>query len=361
MRAAILNESPGWLEVSDIEVDNPGPHEVLIRTSAAGLCHSDLHFIEGKYPARTPVVLGHESAGVVEAVGTEVGYVGPGDRVITCLSVFCGRCEYCITGHPYLCQSPEVRRRNNERPRLSAAGQPVGQFAGLGSFAEMMLVHEHALVRVTPDMPLDRAALVGCGVTTGLGAVFNTAQVPAGASVAVIGCGGVGLSCVQGALLAGAAQIIAVDQLASKLDLARQLGATDSVDASSGDTVAQVQEMTGGGVEYAFEAIGLAKTAELAFNMLRRGGTATVIGMIPPGETVQLPGPSFLQSKRIQGSTMGSNRFRVDMPRYVDLYLQGRLKLDELVSARIKLDEVNDGFKALQGADVARSVIVFDD
>ena len=360
MRAAVLNECPGWLEVSDVEVDDPGPHEVLIRTSAAGLCHSDLHFIEGKYPARTPVVLGHESAGVVEAVGSQVAYVQPGDRVITCLSVFCGSCEFCVTGHPYLCQSPEVRRGSGERPRLSAGGQPVGQFANLGSFAEMMLVHEHALVKVHPDMPLDRAALVGCGVTTGLGAVFNTAQVPAGATVAVIGCGGVGLSCIQGAYLAGAARIIAVDRLASKLELARQLGATDGVDASDGDPVAQVLEMTGGGVEYAFEAIGLANAAESAYNMLRRGGTATVIGMIPPGQVVQIPGPSFLQSKKIQGSTMGSNRFRVDMPRYVDLYLQGRLKLDEMVSARIKLDEVNDGFKALQGADVARSVIVFD-
>jgi S-(hydroxymethyl)glutathione dehydrogenase / alcohol dehydrogenase len=360
MRAAVLNECPGWLEISDVEVDNPGSHEVLIRTSAAGLCHSDLHFIEGKYPARTPVVLGHESAGVVEAVGSEVAYVKPGDRVITCLSVFCGSCEYCVTGHPYLCQSPEVRRASGDRPRLSAGGQPVGQFANLGSFAEMMLVHEHALVKVTPDMPLDRAALVGCGVTTGLGAVFNTARVPAGATVAVIGCGGVGLSCIQGAFLAGAARIIAVDRLASKLELARQLGATDGVDASEGDPVAQVLEMTGGGVEYAFEAIGLANAAESAYNMLRRGGTATVIGMIPPGQMVQLPGPSFLQSKRIQGSTMGSNRFRVDMPRYVDLYLQGRLKLDEMVSARIKLDEVNDGFKALQGADVARSVIIFE-
>ncbi len=361
MRAAILNESPGWLDITEVDVDNPGPHEVLIRTSAAGLCHSDLHFIEGKYPARTPVVLGHESAGVVEAVGSEVSYVTPGDRVITCLSVFCGSCDYCLTGRPYLCQSPEVRRRSDERPRLSIGGNPVGQFANLGSFAEMMLVHEHALVKVTQDIPLDRAALIGCGVTTGLGAVFNTAKVPAGASVAVIGCGGVGLSCIQGAHLSGAARIVAVDQLAAKLELARSLGATDTVDASAGDPVAQVMDLTGGGVEYSFEAIGLAATAELAFNMLRRGGTATVIGMIPPSQLVQLPGPAFLQSKTIQGSTMGSNRFRVDMPRYIDLYLQGRLKLDEMVSARIPLDGVNDGFKALQGGDVARSVIVFDD
>ncbi|MHB1446191.1 MAG: Zn-dependent alcohol dehydrogenase [Acidimicrobiales bacterium] len=359
MRAAVLRECPGWLEISDVEADRPGPNEVLIRTAAAGLCHSDLHFIEGKYPAQVPVVLGHESAGVVEAVGEGVRYVQPGDRVITCLSVFCGACEYCLTGRPYLCQSPDVRRGNEERPRLAENGRRVNQFAGLGSFAETMLVHEHALVKITPDMPLDRAALIGCGVTTGLGAVFNTAQVPAGASVAVIGCGGIGLSCVQGAYLAGAARIIAIDLVPSKLDLARQLGATDTVNGSDGDVVAQVLEMTGGGVEYSFEAIGLAAAAEQAFNMLRRGGLATVIGMIPPGQMVQLPGSSFLQSKRIQGSTMGSNRFRIDMPRYVDLYLQGRLKLDEMVSARIKLEEINDGFKALQRADTARSVIIF--
>lgn len=359
MRAAVLRQSPGWLEITDLEVDRPGPSEVVVRTAAAGLCHSDLHFLEGKYPAQVPIVMGHESAGVVEAVGEAVHYVAPGDHVITCLSVFCGACEYCLTGRPYLCQSPDVRRGPEQRSRLFEKGQRVNQFANLGSFAETMLVHEHALVRITPDMPLDRAALIGCGVTTGLGAVFNTARVPAGATVAVVGCGGIGLSCVQGAYLAGAARIIAVDLVASKLDLARRLGATDTVNGSDGDVVAQVLELTDGGVEYSFEAIGLATAAEQAFEMLRRGGLATVIGMIPPGQMVQLPGSSFLQSKRIGGSTMGSNRFRIDMPRYVDLYLQGRLKLDEMVSARIKLDEINDGFTALQRADTARSVIVF--
>lgn len=360
MRAAVLRQCPGMLEITDVQVDLPGPREVLVRTAAAGLCHSDLHFLEGKYSAQVPVVMGHESAGIVEAVGEGVTYVRPGDTVITCLSVFCGACEYCLTGRPYLCQSPDVRRGPEDRPRLSEDRVRVNQFASLGSFAETMLVHEHALVKITPDMPLDRAALIGCGVTTGLGAVFNTAQVPAGASVAVIGCGGIGLSCVQGAYLAGAARIVAVDLVGSKLELARRLGATDTVDASEGDAVKQVQELTGGGVEYAFEAIGLAAAAEQAFNMLRRGGLATVIGMIPPGQAVQLPGTAFLQSKRIGGSTMGSNRFRVDMPRYVDLYLQGRLKLDEMVSARIKLDEINDGFAALQRADTARSVVVFE-
>jgi S-(hydroxymethyl)glutathione dehydrogenase / alcohol dehydrogenase len=223
-----------------------------------------------------------------------------------------------------------------------------------------MLIHEHGLVKITNDMPLDRAALIGCGVTTGLGAVFNTAKVEPGSTVAVIGAGGIGLNCIQGALIAGAARIIAVDMIDTKLKLAEQFGATDLVNASE-DPVAQVRELTGGvGVHYAFEAIGLKVTAEQAFQMLRSGGTATVIGMIPVGQMVELHGVDFLGEKKIQGSNMGSNRFRVDMPRYVDLYLQGRLKLDELVSARIKLEEVNEAFDAMKAGEVARSVIVFD-
>ncbi len=359
MRAAVLRECPGWLEVTDVQVDTPEPREVLVRTAAAGLCHSDLHFMEGKYPPITPVVMGHESAGVVEAVGSDVTYVQPGDHVVTCLSAFCGECEFCLTGRPQLCQAPELRRLPEQKPRLSTDGTALGQFAGLASFAELLLVHERAVVKVTPEIPLDRAALIGCGVTTGLGAVFNTARVAPGATVAVIGCGGIGLNCVQGARLAGASRIIAIDLVDAKLEMALDFGATDIVDASKGDPVATVVEMTSGGVEYAFEAIGLATTAEQAFNVLRRGGTATVIGMIPPDQMVQLPGPAFLTEKRIQGSAMGSNRFRLDVGRYVDLYLQGRLKLDELVTARIRLEEVNEGFKAMQRGEVARSVVVF--
>jgi S-(hydroxymethyl)glutathione dehydrogenase / alcohol dehydrogenase len=360
MRAAVLNQIPSKLEVEEVQIGSPGPHEVLVRTAAAGVCHSDLHFLEGKYVWPTPVVMGHESAGIVEAVGSQVQYVQPGDHVITCLSVFCGHCEFCLTGRMSLCQSVETQRGADEPPRLTRDGQPVFQFINLSSFAEQMLVHEHALVKIRDDMPLDRAALIGCGVTTGLGAVFNTAKVTPGSDVAVIGCGGVGLNCIQGAYFAGAAKVIAVDRLPTKLALATDFGATHTVDASAGDPVAQVMEITGGGVDYAFEAIGLKETAEQAFAMLERGGTATVIGMIPMGTKIELDGFSFLQEKRIQGSTMGSNRFRVDMPRYIDLYLDGRLKLDELVSARIGLDDVNEAMDALSRGEVARSVIVFD-
>ncbi|MCP5181506.1 MAG: Zn-dependent alcohol dehydrogenase [Pseudomonadales bacterium] len=360
MKAAVFREVNKPMEIEEIQVDKPGPREVLIRTSAAGVCHSDLHFWNGTYPGQTPMVLGHESAGVVEAVGSDVHYVKPGDHVITCLSVFCGHCEYCLTGHMSLCQEPETRRASGQPPRLSQATRPLGQFANLGSYAEMLLVHEHALVKIREDMPMDRAALIGCGVMTGMGAVFHTAQVEPGATVAVIGCGGIGLSAINGAAIAGASRIIAVDMVPSKLDLARKFGATDVVNAKDKDAVGEVKEMTGGGVHYAFEAIGLKATAEQAFNMLRNGGTATVIGMIPPGQMVSLHGMEFLFEKKIQGSMMGSNRFRVDMPRFVDYYLQGRLHLDDMVSRRIKLEDINDAFAALGTGEVARSVIVFN-
>jgi S-(hydroxymethyl)glutathione dehydrogenase/alcohol dehydrogenase len=365
MRAAVLHHIPGELVLDEVGIDSPGPHEVVVRTAAAGLCHSDLHFMDGKYTMPTPVVLGHESAGVVDAVGSDVVYVKPGDHVITCLSVFCGRCGYCLSGRPQLCDREGLDRSRDQPPRLSYRGERCNQFAGLSSFAEHMLVHENAVVKIVDDMPLDRAALIGCGVTTGVGAVFRTAAVEPGSTVAVIGCGGVGLNCVQGAALAGASRVVAVDTNPFKLDLAKEFGATDVVDASVGDPVAAVRELLPaqrgvGGVDYAFEAIGLKQAAEQAFAMIKKGGTATVIGMIPPGVKVELEGAELLSEKRLQGSSMGSNRFRHDMPRYIQLYLDGRLKLDELVSARIKLDEINSGFAAMIGGEVARSVIVFD-
>jgi S-(hydroxymethyl)glutathione dehydrogenase/alcohol dehydrogenase len=359
MRAAVLPEIPSMLEVAEIQIDRPGPREVLVRTVAAGLCHSDLHFMEGKYSHDTPTVPGHEAAGIVEAVGDDVTHVKPGDHVIGCLSIFCGRCEYCLSGRPVLCDRQGLEREDDQPSRLSRDGAPIHQFLRLSAFAEMMLVHENTLVQIRDEMPLDRAALIGCAVTTGLGAVFNTAKVTPGSTVAVIGCGGVGLNSVQGAVIAGAGRVIAIDTNPWKLELARTFGATDLVDAADGDPAEQVRELTRGGVEYSFEAIGLKVTAEQSFAMLRKGGTATIIGMIPEGERIELPGSEFLDEKKIQGSNMGSNRFRVDMPRYVDLYLSGRLKLDELVSARIRLDEINDGFDAMRRGEVARSVIEF--
>ena len=360
MKAAVFREVNVPMEIEEVQISKPGPREVLIRTSAAGICHSDMHFYNGTYPGVTPMILGHESAGVVEQVGSDVHYVKPGDHVITCLSVFCGHCEKCLTGHLSLCQEPEMQRAAEEEPRVSKDTAPLGQFAQLGSFAEMMLVHEHALVKIREDMPMDRAALIGCGVTTGVGAVIHTAAVEPGSTVAVIGCGGIGLSCINGAIIAGASRVIAIDMVASKLELARKFGATDVIDASSGTAVEEVIELTGGGVHYSFEAIGLKQTAEQAFQMLRNGGTATVIGMIPPGDMVSVHGVDFLFEKKIQGSMMGSNRFRVDMPRFVDFYLQGRLHLDDLVSKRIQLADINMGMAELETGEIARSVIMFD-
>ena len=360
MKAAVFREVNKPMEIEDITISKPGPREVLIRTKAAGICHSDMHFFNGSYPGKLPMVLGHESAGVVEQVGSDVHYVKPGDHVITCLSVFCGHCDQCLTGHLSLCQEPEMSRSKEEEPRISHNDQPLTPFAQLGSFAEMMLVHEHALVKVREDMPMDRAALIGCGVTTGIGAVIHTASVEPGSTVAVIGCGGIGLSAINGAALAGASRIIAVDMVASKLELARKFGATDLVDASDGEAIENVRELTGGGVHYSFEAIGLKATAEQAFRMLRPGGTATVIGMIPPGQMVELHGVDFLAEKKIQGSMMGSNRFRVDMPRFVDFYLQGKLHLDDMISNRIALSDINEGMAALETGEIARSVIMFD-
>ncbi len=362
MKAAVLKTIPGELEIEEVAIGTPGPREVLIRTVAAGLCHSDLHFIEGKYPYMTPAVLGHESAGVVEAVGSDVNYVEPGDHVITCLSVFCGHCSYCLEGRPALCSGKDVEcnRGPDEEPRLTIDGEPAYQFLNLSSFAEMMLVHEHAIVKIRKDMPLDRAALIGCGVLTGTGAVFRTAGVRPGETVAVVGCGGIGLAAIQGARIAGAGRIIAIDMVDSKLEIARQMGATDTVNAGETDPVMAVLEMTGGGVHYSFEAIGLKATAEQAFGMIRNGGAAVIIGMIPIGVNVEIPGVQFLFEKKMIGSNMGSNQFRTDMPRLVDMYLDGRLMLDEMVSARIPLEEINEGFAAMKGGTVARSVVVFE-
>jgi len=359
MKAAVFHAPNTPLTIEDVEIDNPGPREVLIRTKVAGLCHSDLHFIEGKYPTPVPIVLGHESAGIVEKVGSDVTYLKPGDSVITCLSVFCGHCEFCLTGHMSICQTPEVKMPPGKAKRLRWKGQHLNQFTNLSSFAEQMLVHEHAVVKITPDMPMDLAALIGSGVITGYGAAVHTAKVEPGSTVAVVGCGGIGMAAINGARIAGASRIIAVDKDPAKLELARTFGATDGV-VSGDDAVKQIQEMTGGGVHYSFECIGLKVTTEMCFAMLRPGGTATIIGMIPVGAKIELHGPDFLRERRIQGSMMGSNRFRVDMPRLIEFYQQGRLPLQHLISNRLKLDQINEGFAALAKGGVARNVIVFD-
>lgn len=362
MKAAVLREVGQPLQIEKVQISKPGPREVLVRTVATGVCHSDLHMIEGHYRTPVPIVLGHEAAGIVEQVGGDVRTVKPGDHVITCISAFCGHCEPCLTGHMSLCGSADAEREAGAESRLSDGEASVlYQMGNLGAFAEYMLIPENTCTPIRKDMPLDRAALIGCAVTTGIGAVVNTANVRPGETVAVIGCGGIGLSAINGALIAGAGRIIAIDTQASKLALAKQFGATDIIDSSAGDPVKQVKELTRGGVHYSFEAVGLKITAEQAFKMVRAGGTATIIGMIPPSVKLELRGSDFLDERRIQGSRMGSNRFPVDMPRFVDFYMQGRLHLDQLISQRIKLEGINTAFEELKGGALARSVIMFDD
>ncbi len=359
MKAAIFHGPQKPLTIEDVEIAKPIDREVLVRTVGSGVCHSDLHFIDGYYPFPAPAILGHEAAGIVESVGPNVTEFKPGDHVIACLSVFCGHCAYCLTGRTHLCQSRPVRRPD-EPPKLTWKGAPVNQFANLSAYAEEMLVHENALVRMREDMPFDRAALIGCGVTTGVGAVLNTARGEPGATVAVFGAGGVGLATIQGARIAGAGMIIAVDVFERKLAQAKELGATHTVDASKDDPVKAIRALTGGGVEYSFEAIGLKKAAEQAFDCLRAGGTATVIGMIPVGQKVEVEGSMFLREKRIQGCTMGSNRFKVDMPKYVDFYQRGLLRLDEMITRRGRLEDVNEAFRAMKAGEVARTVLMFE-
>src|SRR5436190_8296196 len=274
MKAAVLHAARQPMTVEDVAIAKPRRREVLVRTAAAGLCHSDLHFIEGAYPTPMPVVLGHESAGVVEEVGEDVTYVQPGDHVISCLSVFCGHCEFCLSGHLSICQTPDVKMPPGVAKRLTWQGKHLNQFLNLSSFAEQMVVHEHALVKVRRDMPLDLASLIGCSVITGYGAVVHTARIEPGSTVAVFGAGGIGLATINAAQIAGAARIVAIDKDPFKLELARSFGATDVLDASSGDNVVKrIVELSSGGVHYAFECIGLKATAEQSFSSLRSGGT----------------------------------------------------------------------------------------
>jgi len=362
VKAAVMRAYNTPLEIEDVVIDDPGPGEVLLKTAASGICHSDLTVIEGGLPVPPPSVLGHEPAGIVEAVGEGVTDFVPGDHVIGCITSWCGVCKFCTAGRPYLCPTQYVGRPEGTNPRLrTEGGDPLFQFANLSSFADKMLCPERSLVKIRDDMPLDRACLIGCGVTTGLGAALNTVNIPAGASVVIVGCGGVGLSALQGARIVGAGKIIAVDSKRWKFDLAQKLGATDCVDASDGDPVAAVHELTGGGADFVFECIGLVPTVQQAVAMTGRGGTTVLVGVVPVTKTVPISAADLtLQEKNLTGSYMGSNRFRFDMPKYIDFYLDGRLHLDEMISSRIPLSEINEAFDLMRNGEAARQVIVFD-
>ncbi|MEP7350732.1 MAG: Zn-dependent alcohol dehydrogenase [Sphingorhabdus sp.] len=361
MKAAVLIEPGKPLEIEMVNISNPGPHEVLIRTAACGLCHSDLHFIDGSYPHPLPTIPGHEAAGIVEAVGSEVRTVKVGDAVVTCLSAFCGHCEFCVTGRMALCLGSATRRPKTDAPRITRPdGSTVYQMLDLSACAEMMLIHEHACVAINPEMPLDRAAIIGCAVTTGAGTIFNACKVTPGETVAVIGCGGIGLATINAAKIAGAGRIIAADPIPEKRALAMKLGATDTVDAMADDAAAQIIELTKGGVDHAIEAVGRPAAGELAVKSLKRGGTATILGMMPLQHQVGLSALDLLAGKKLQGAKMGNNRFPVDIPRLVDFYMRGLLDLDSIIAETIPIERINDGFEKMKRGDAARSVVVFD-
>jgi S-(hydroxymethyl)glutathione dehydrogenase/alcohol dehydrogenase len=360
MKAALLRQPGTPLTIESVAISAPRPREVLIRTRACGACHSDLHFIDGAYPTPLPAIPGHEAAGVVEAVGEDVTAVKPGDHVVTCFSAYCGRCEFCVTGRLSLCVDASTRRKKGDDPRVALDGAPVHQLLNVGGYAEQLLVHENGCVAIDPGMPFDRAALMGCAVVTGAGAVLNTAGVRAGEDVAVIGCGGIGLAAINAARIAGARHIVAIDPVEAKRALAEKVGATHSLAPDAGRLKEQIVELTKGGVHHAIEAVGRISAGELALSLLRRGGTATIVGMMPLAERLSIGAMDLLAEKRVQGCLMGSNRFPLDIPRLVDFYLAGRLDLDSLVAERIGLADVNAAVDKLRTGEAARSVIVFD-
>jgi S-(hydroxymethyl)glutathione dehydrogenase/alcohol dehydrogenase len=360
VKAAVLRAIGEPLEICDVNVDKPGPREVLVRIAACGLCHSDYHFMIGDLPVQTPAILGHEVSGVVEQVGELVSAVSVGDHVVGHATVFCGHCDNCVSGDTNIC-SDRPKRADSVAPRVSFGGHRVAQSANLGGFAEMMLVHENGLVRLPKAMPLEKAALLGCSVITGIGSVFNAAKVHPGSRVAVVGCGGVGLNVIQGARLAGAERIIAIDLVPEKRALAKAMGATDVLDGT-GDVVAAVRELTKGGVDYSFEVIGLPRTMDIAIRMLRPKGLMTVVGATPAGSTISIEGIAMLTNEwRVQGTYLGSGAATRDIPRLVSLFLQGRLDLDSLIAERIDLAGINAGFQKLLTAKQARSVVTFPD
>ncbi|MBV9203890.1 MAG: Zn-dependent alcohol dehydrogenase [Actinobacteria bacterium] len=360
MRAAVLHHFGEPLAEADVELAEPAPDEVLVRVTDSGICHSDRTVHLGAQDRPLPLILGHEASGVVEQVGSQVTGLAPGDHVVGCSSAHCGQCLWCARGLPQHC-SDKGQARADGSARLCLDGRDVHAFVGLGGFADHMLVSARALARIPPQMPLDKAALLGCAVLTGMGAVLHRASVRAGQTVAVIGCGGVGLNAVQGARLAGAGRIFAVDLNPAKLERARAFGATDTIDASRQDSADAVRQLSGGGVDHALEVVGSGPTIEQAFKMTGVRGTTTVVGVPHPAATVTLPAHVFMAAeKKIQGSRMGSANFRADIPLYCELYLRGQLLLDELISEIIDLSDVNRGLEALDGSDGARSVIHFE-
>ena len=364
MRAAVMHESHQPLVVEEVDLDQPHAGEVLVRIAASGVCASDLHVLDGTSTiAKPPMVLGHEGAGVVEAVGEGVEGLQPGDHVVIALYGPCGGCGDCRAGDVTRCWS-ETRtqgmygRMPDGSTRLSLRGKPITPMVGSGSLAEFAVVREAQLVKIDCEIPLHLACLAGCGVTTGIGAVLNVAQVAAGSTVAVVGCGGVGLNVIQGARIAGAARILACDTQRGKLDLASDLGATDCLEVEVGaDLSAAIKRIEPKGVDYAFEVIGSPEVVSAAFEATRIGGTTIMVGSPPGGSQIKIDGRALFSDRRLLGCTGGQNIPARDIPRIMEFYRQGSLNLEKLVSQRLPLSRVNEAFEALKVGKLARSVI----
>jgi Zn-dependent alcohol dehydrogenase len=361
--AAVLYEVKKPLVVEDVEVLEPRDYEVLVRWVANGVCHSDLHLITGDVPHPLPVVLGHEAAGVVEKIGPGVTSVKPGDHVCSSYIPSCGRCGYCVNGQPTLCALRDKPRglMLDGTPRLRKNGQGLHHYLQVAGYATRTVLPEVSVIPIRADAPLDVVCLVSCGVLAGAGPVINRAKVPVGASVAVFGCGGVGLNTIQAARLVGAGKIIAVDVMRRKLEWAEEFGATHLVDASKEDPVARVHAIAGGGgVDFAFELVGLPATMEQAFLSTHRGGTTVVVGICPAGTRITIDPMLLIQQRVLTGSTFGAGHQRSDVPMLIDLFMDGRYKLRELISRRLPLAEINHAFELLQMGEVKRSVIVHE-
>lgn len=372
VRAAVLDASGAALpyaqsrplRIDTVELQPPGPGELLVKIGAAGLCHSDLSVINGDRPRPTPVALGHEAAGVVEALGPGVDDLTVGDHVVLVFVPSCGHCNPCAEGRPALCEKGAAS--NNAGTLMSGArrifrdGQPIYHHIGCSVFAEYAVVSRRSAVKIDPALPLAEAALFGCAVLTGVGAVINTAQVKAGSSVAVVGLGGVGLASLLGAVACGARHVVAVDLSDEKLALARELGATHTFNAALPDLIEQVKAATGGGVDYAIEMAGSIRAFEAAYRITRRGGTTVTAGLPPPNATWAMPAVNLVAEERtIKGSYIGSCVPQRDLPRYIELYLAGKLPVNKLMTHRLQLEQVNEGFDRLHDGKAVRQVITF--
>jgi S-(hydroxymethyl)glutathione dehydrogenase/alcohol dehydrogenase len=363
MKAAVLYEPNAPLKVERVTLDEPQANEVLVKLVATGVCHSDLHFMKGEMPVPMPVVPGHEGAGIVEKAGPGVTTLQPGDHVVMMVSFSCGKCRYCIEGKPTMCVENLPIQSMATLPgggiRLHKGKQPLNHMFGLASYAEYAVVHERSCVKVREDAPLDVVCLLGCGTSTGIGAAINSTGMKPGESIAIFGCGGVGLSAVIGARLAGAGKIIAVDTLDKKLKMAQKLGADHLINASVDDPMTKVMELTGGGADYALECIGNVNVMTQAFASIRFGGKLIVVGMAPLGTMFSIATYEFLLGKTVTGTVQGDINPQIDIPRYIDLFMNGKLPIDKLITKTYSLDQINEAFEALEKGQVIRSVIKF--